>query len=264
MSRLQYKTSAALMLGVLLATTQVGCSAEANEALGAGLAVSVSCVQSRDHLATCGLLQPGPEHCDTEGVNWSLVSAESAAAYSCEQTCVTKMSCEDASVYYCGDGSADGGFAPCFQACLLEAGWTACADGNGAYPAAWACDGNPDCDDNTDEAGCGDSPANEASCGDAAGSKYPVHYRCDGVPDCPNNADEEGCSYPSFTCDGYTYSDEFKCDGWDDCDDGSDEAGCPTHTCGDGTEISAAYKCDDYNDCDDGSDEAGCSRYVCE
>jgi len=44
--------------------------------------------------------------------------------------------------------------AAAVQECLASRGKFQCADQN-CIPASWRCDGDNDCDDSSDEAGCG-------------------------------------------------------------------------------------------------------------
>jgi len=44
------------------------------------------------------------------------------------------------------------------QECLASRGKFQCADEN-CIPASWQCDGDVDCDDGSDEAGCGKLPS---------------------------------------------------------------------------------------------------------
>lgn len=99
--------------------------------------------------------------------------------------------------------------------CLGEPAF-ACPSGE-AIPAAWACDGQPDCMDMADESDC------DFTCG--SGETVPIGYQCDAEPDCMDGSDEDGCT---FTCaDGAAVPLAARCDGKHDCKDMSDETDCP-------------------------------------
>lgn len=99
--------------------------------------------------------------------------------------------------------------------CLGEPA-TACPSGE-QIPAAWVCDGQPDCRDMSDESDC------EFTCG--SGESIPIGFQCDAEPDCLDGSDEDGCE---FACaDGEAVPLPDRCDGEPDCKDMSDETDCP-------------------------------------
>lgn len=98
------------------------------------------------------------------------------------------------------------------------------------------------------------------------GQFLPPDFVCDGDDDCADASDEAGCP-ANFVCgDGTEIPPAFKCDQEPDCEDQSDEAGCPMvamFTCGDGEMIPMSYQCDFEPDCIDESDEVGCAELLC-
>lgn len=98
--------------------------------------------------------------------------------------------------------------------CLGEPA-SVCGSGE-SIPAGWVCDGQPDCEDMSDESDC------EFTCG--SGEVVPSGFQCDAEPDCADGSDEEGCE---FACEsGEAVPLPARCDGKPDCTDMSDEADC--------------------------------------
>jgi low density lipoprotein-related protein 2 len=55
----------------------------------------------------------------------------------------------------------------------------------------------------------------------------PASWQCDGEADCTNGSDEAGCPADFACANGNSVPIRWQCDGDNDCGDGSDEAGCP-------------------------------------
>ncbi|XP_019632080.1 PREDICTED: MAM and LDL-receptor class A domain-containing protein 1-like [Branchiostoma belcheri] len=139
-------------------------------------------------------------------------------------------------------------------------------------PDVWICDGDIDCPDGRDEAGCPtasyqSTPAAVTRPGGSTGTASPgtvnpgpcgvrelrctngqcvsAMFQCDGVSDCSDNSDEVGCT-GDFPCNGSSVycgstssclSQTTRCDGTDDCTTGADEAlcgSCPITYCQNG------------------------------
>uniref|UniRef100_A0A1I8B1D7 Atrial natriuretic peptide-converting enzyme n=1 Tax=Meloidogyne hapla TaxID=6305 RepID=A0A1I8B1D7_MELHA len=139
------------------------------------------------------------------------------------------------------------------------------------------CDGNPDCEDASDEIDCQgtDCSVGEYRCKDID-MCIPTEAVCDGENHCPFGDDEQNCkecSGGAKICgdekEGICLAKRFLCDGFVDCHfDGSDEKECDCASCSgqfsalcNGTNkmcISKISVCDGRFDCPDGEDEVGC------
>lgn len=130
------------------------------------------------------------------------------------------------------------------------------------------CNGIPDCDDGSDEAGCPEScGVDDFRCNN--GRCIESSSRCNGVVDCASGEDERfcDCTQDQFKCnnDGSCIELRRRCDGNSDCSDSSDEQDCApsrcpaeSFTCDPGSSVPCAKRCDGVQDCDEGEDEDGC------
>ncbi|XP_060155284.1 atrial natriuretic peptide-converting enzyme isoform X2 [Globicephala melas] len=97
--------------------------------------------------------------------------------------------------------------------------------------ASRRCDGQADCDDDSDEENCG---CKERDLWECPSNKQCLKYTviCDGFPDCPDNMDEKNCSFcqdDELECANHEcVSRDRWCDGEADCIDSSDEWDCVT------------------------------------
>ncbi|XP_053778491.1 atrial natriuretic peptide-converting enzyme isoform X3 [Desmodus rotundus] len=97
--------------------------------------------------------------------------------------------------------------------------------------ASRRCDGEPDCDDDSDEANCG---CKERDLWECPSNRQCVKTTviCDGFPDCPDSTDENNCSFcqeDELKCANHEcVSRDRWCDGRADCLDSSDEWDCVT------------------------------------
>nr|XP_027793443.1 atrial natriuretic peptide-converting enzyme [Marmota flaviventris] len=97
--------------------------------------------------------------------------------------------------------------------------------------ASRRCDGQADCDDDSDEENCG---CKERDLWECPSNKQCLKHTviCDGFPDCPDNMDEKNCSFcqdDELECANHEcVSRDLWCDGGADCSDSSDEWDCVT------------------------------------
>lgn len=155
-------------------------------------------------------------------------------------------------------------------------------DVNKCLPESWACDGEQDCHDGTDEHDCYPSMCDQAEfqCSNHSHC-MPIKWRCDGDTDCADGSDEVDCA--NMTCPEDLVScgkgsgcipASYFCDGHIDCPGGLDENtdSCSNKTCSvdefqcrsDDRCISDRWRCDGDTDCSDGSDEENCPAPSCD
>uniref|UniRef100_A0A8C9DTE9 Atrial natriuretic peptide-converting enzyme n=1 Tax=Prolemur simus TaxID=1328070 RepID=A0A8C9DTE9_PROSS len=97
--------------------------------------------------------------------------------------------------------------------------------------ASRRCDGQADCDDDSDEENCG---CEERDLWECPSNKQCLKRTviCDGFPDCPDGMDEKNCSFcqeDELECVNHAcVSRDQWCDGAADCSDSSDEWDCVT------------------------------------
>nr|AHN48901.1 vitellogenin receptor [Panonychus citri] len=137
------------------------------------------------------------------------------------------------------------------------------------------CDHRIDCEDGTDEDGCGPAcPDSNFRCND--GHCIPRGWLCDGIGDCKDHSDEGNCTSDTckenfFRCpEGKCIEKKWVCDGLYDCSDGSDEKNCSSKVCSssefqcsDAKCIPLTWRCDGEIDCNDGQDEIDCPKVQC-
>ncbi|KYB27639.1 Basement membrane-specific heparan sulfate proteoglycan core protein-like Protein [Tribolium castaneum] len=94
-------------------------------------------------------------------------------------------------------------------------------------PSEARCNGNFECADHSDEAGC-DCAKGEISCDITR--CIPESKRCDGMKDCQDDTDERDCIVcrdDEIKCDNKCIPLNKRCDGTADCSNRADELNCP-------------------------------------
>jgi len=148
-----------------------------------------------------------------------------------------------------------------------------CASGGTCISQTRVCDGENDCADNSDEAGCSICQKERYRC-PISSKCIPKSKFCDGTRDCPDGEDElssncSPCPHQGYRCDRdkRCIPSWAKCNWREDCDGGDDEKGCnpkPLFHCtsspagGAFRSIPKNWQCDGVSDCAGSEDEVNC------
>ncbi len=141
------------------------------------------CARAESKLEGCNLIRSGSNLACQE---------PDGEAERCQANCMLNASCDDLQSLFCPSYVAqaqDIDLLDCYEACptgeASEEQFT-CGDGT-PVPADWQCDGEEDCGDGSDEAGCVNF-----SCADGS-DELPADWECDGFEDCSDGSDEAAC-----------------------------------------------------------------------
>ncbi|XP_070144253.1 basement membrane-specific heparan sulfate proteoglycan core protein isoform X4 [Drosophila kikkawai] len=162
--------------------------------------------------------------------------------------------------YQCGDGSCISGYKRCN-------GITDCDDGADENNCPFTYDDNYDTDPENNP--LNECEILEFECD--FGQCLPLDKKCDGNIDCDDETDEldcqsytEHCLENEFECDDYCLPRDQLCNGIANCNDGRDERNCTfcrddAYLCNTGECIADTQRCNGKADCADGSDERHCA-----
>ena len=104
----------------------------------------------------------------------------------CHANCFNAATCAELETTFCSPNDVATTLLTCLDNCNPQ---FTCANGE-TIDGNWQCDGEADCSDGSDEAGC---PASTTfACQDGNGT-VPSSWQCDGEPDCSDGSDEVGC-----------------------------------------------------------------------
>jgi hypothetical protein len=156
------------------------CSNGADEADCATLMCPVppaaTCAEASATLASCGLLEG-------ESMTGCL---DEVPFQACILSCLEAASCADLTALYCAE-TTSAALTTCGENCVdVAAAVFFCGDGS-AVDSTWQCDGEADCANGSDEAGC------TLQCADGVTTATYAQL-CDTVAQCPGGEDEVGCA----------------------------------------------------------------------
>ena len=154
-----------ILLTAVLALFAVGCDDDDD---GGNL-----CQSFGSKMDSCGLLSDGVYDCsDYAGTTEDV----------CRGNCLMGSSCDELEATFC-TATPDADLVACMNACDTGDDEFDCGDGE-TVPMSWVCDGEDDCADGSDEAGC---VIDMFVCDD--GEEVYADYECDGEDDCADGSD---------------------------------------------------------------------------
>lgn len=223
--------------------------------------------------AQCGC--PDGEILDEDNISCSMNTTSPTACRSGSLFCPYSGKCVRKDLWCNGEKECDGGEDEYPSVCSNHTcgiNEFKCDDGN-CIPLSSMCDSDIDCEDFSDERGCGASKCHESAFQCGNGKCIPQTWMCDQEDDCGDTSDESP-SCKEFKCpedEQYRCANsticvplDWRCDGVDDCPFGEDEKDC--QTCGlmnfscqaEGRCLQYYQRCDGIEDCENAADEKGC------